>query len=111
MVFSNLKLINDETQQLIVSHIPNEKNSVRLLDHQIIINSTGPLNQLHNQLTSTLFMLRQLKTVNSFDIIKVVYYSFFHYRMTYGIVLWKKFISIGKSFLYAKESNQNISEC
>lgn len=89
---NKLKLNEDKTQEIIFSSNVNitNKKSVSLLGIVLDDRLTWAthVESLSHKLSKTIFLLRQLKTLISADILKMTYFSLFHSSIIYGVILW-----------------------
>lgn len=89
---NKLKLNEEKTQILKIStnHMVTTGKCCALLG--VIIDDSlswlPHITKLGHRLSSSLFVLRQLRCSLSLDVLKMVYYSLFHSHLSYGVVLW-----------------------
>lgn len=89
---NKLKLNSDKTQKIVFSTTPmiQECKSVKLLGITIDDKLTWSIHvaQISGKLSSTIFLLRQLRKIVNFATLKTVYFSLFHSQISYGVILW-----------------------
>lgn len=88
---SNGLLMNEnKTQQLLFT--TKEKTSATLKYLGMTFHSSLSWSQytseLCNKLSTSIYLIKRMRMISNSDTAKLVYYSIFHSRMIYGIILW-----------------------
>jgi uncharacterized protein YlbG (UPF0298 family) len=58
----------------------------------------GHIEEVIKKLSTACYMLRNIKPFVSTNILKMIYYSYFHSVMTYGLVYWGNSSSVDRVF-------------
>ena len=89
---NKLTLNEEKTQRLVISSNKNVSKGehVKLLGIYLDDNLTwvNHIEQLNKKLSSTIFLFRKLKCILEFDTLKNTYFSLFHSRLCYAVILW-----------------------
>jgi hypothetical protein len=67
----------------------------------------GHINDLIKKLNAACYMIRNIKQIVSMEILRSVYFSYFHSVMTYGMMFWHNSLDADKSVQGTKESDKN----
>jgi uncharacterized protein YlbG (UPF0298 family) len=58
----------------------------------------GHIEEVIKKLSTACYMLRNIKPSVSINILKSIYYSYFHSLMTYGLMYWGNSSSVDRDF-------------
>ena len=110
---NKLKLNQEKTQRLIISSNKNitRGEHVKLLGVYLDDNLSWSVHieNLSRKLSSTIFLLRKLKNFLIVDVLKNTYFSLFHSRLSYAIVLWGNSHHAQKVFRQQKKAVRIIA--
>lgn len=105
---NELKLNQEKTQRLVISSNKNITTgaNVKLLGIYLDdnLNWSSHIEHLNQKLASTCFLLRKLKAIVDFATLKNTYFSLFHSKLCYAVVLWGNSNHAIKSFRQQKKA-------
>lgn len=104
---NHLLLSEDKTQTIIFTTAKGEQNQIAtFLGIQIDSHLTwhNHCDNLCKQLAKALFAIRRIKAVINQDAAKIAYFSLFHSKMTYGVLIWGHSASMQHVFRLQKKA-------
>jgi hypothetical protein len=82
------------------------QNTIKLKFLGLLINSTVSWNEhievIFPKLNQACFVLKIVRSVLSLQSLKMVYYAYFHFILTYGLIFWGNSTSSTKTFKLQK---------
>lgn len=102
---NGLTLNNEKTQKLLFNKTTDNKSLKFLGVHMDAeLKWTAHTQELSKSLNSAIFCIRRIKNIVTPEAAKLVYYSTFHSRLSYGVLFWGTSSSAQRIFLLQKRA-------